>query len=47
MGVLTRAVPPNLAYEVVAECGRVERRHQLLPDRIVVHFVLAMCLFAV
>ncbi|MFE2183530.1 transposase domain-containing protein [Streptomyces sp. NPDC059455] len=32
--------------EVIAECGRTEWRQRLLPDRVVVYFVLAMCLFA-
>ncbi|WP_030274950.1 IS4 family transposase [Streptomyces sp. NRRL B-24484] len=45
LGVLTRAFPPELVDEVVTECGRVERRHRLLPARVVVYFVLAMCLF--
>lgn len=45
LGVLTRAFPPELIDEVVAECGRVEQRHRLLPARVVVYFVLAMCLF--
>ncbi|MFD8480471.1 IS4 family transposase, partial [Kitasatospora sp. NPDC059673] len=45
LGVLTRAFPPELVDEVVAGCGRVERRHRLLPARVVVYFVLAMCLF--
>jgi hypothetical protein len=45
LGVLTRAFPPELVDEVVAECGRVEQRHRLLPARVVVYFVLAMCLF--
>ena len=42
LGVLTRAFPPELVDEVVAECGRVEKRHRLLPARVVVYFVLAM-----
>ncbi len=46
LGVLTRAFPPELVDEVVAECGRVEQRHRLLPARVVVYFVLAMCLFS-
>jgi hypothetical protein len=46
LGVLTRAVPPGLVDEVVAGCGRGEQRHRLLPARVVVYFVLAMCLFA-
>ncbi|BBC91448.1 transposase [Streptomyces rochei] len=45
MGVLTRVFPPELVDEVVAECGRVEQRRRLLPARVVVYFVLAMCLF--
>lgn len=46
LGVLTRAFPPALIDEVVAECGRVEQRRRLLPARVVVYFVLAMCLFS-
>jgi hypothetical protein len=42
LGVLTRALPPELVDEVVAECGRVEQRPRLLPARVVVYFVLAM-----
>ncbi|MFE0643875.1 IS4 family transposase [Streptomyces sp. NPDC058877] len=45
LGVLTRAFPPELIDEVVAGCGRVEQRSRLLPARVVVYFVLAMCLF--
>ncbi|WP_443030952.1 transposase domain-containing protein, partial [Streptomyces sp. CB02400] len=43
--MLTRVFPPELIDEVVAECGRVEQRTRLLPARVVVYFVLAMCLF--
>ncbi|WP_391858252.1 transposase domain-containing protein [Streptomyces silvisoli] len=46
LGVLTRAFPPQLADEVIAECERVEQRRRLLPARLVVYFVLAMCLFS-
>ncbi|MGW1108813.1 transposase domain-containing protein [Streptomyces sp. NPDC002540] len=46
LGVLTQAFPPELVDEVVAECGRAERRQRPLPARLVVYFVLAMCLFA-
>jgi Insertion element 4 transposase N-terminal/Transposase DDE domain len=46
LGVLTRAFPPELVDEVIAECGRVEQRRRLLPARVVVYFVLAMCLFS-
>ncbi|MFI1184139.1 IS4 family transposase [Streptomyces sp. NPDC020799] len=46
LGVLTRVFPPELVDEVVAECGRLEQRSRLLPARVVVYFVLAMCLFS-
>ncbi|MDF3291898.1 IS4 family transposase [Streptomyces silvisoli] len=46
LGVLTRVFPPDLVDEVIAECGRVEQRSRLFPARVVVYFVLAMCLFA-
>jgi hypothetical protein len=46
LGVLTRALPPVLVDEVVAECGRAEQRQRLLPARVVMYFVLAMCLFS-
>ncbi|MFD9420786.1 IS4 family transposase [Streptomyces goshikiensis] len=45
IGVLTRAFPPELVDEVIAETGRAEQRSRLLPARVVVYFVLAMCLF--
>ncbi|MGW1179536.1 IS4 family transposase [Kitasatospora sp. NPDC002543] len=45
IGVLTRAFPPGLVDEVIAETGRGEKRSRLLPARVVVYFVLAMCLF--
>ncbi|MDV9203186.1 transposase domain-containing protein, partial [Streptomyces sp. Wh19] len=32
--------------EVVAECGRTEERQRLLPARVVMYFVLAMCPFS-
>ncbi len=46
LGVLTQAFPPELVDEVIAECGRAEQCHRLLPARMVVYFVLAMCLFS-
>lgn len=46
LGVLTRVFPVELIDEVVAEAGRVERRSRLLPARVTVYFVLAMCLFS-
>ena len=46
LGVLTRVFPPDLVDEVLAECGRVERRHRLLPARVVVYYVLGLALFS-
>jgi Insertion element 4 transposase N-terminal/Transposase DDE domain len=46
IGVLTRVFPPELVDGVVAEAGRAERRHRLLPARVVVYYVLALALFA-
>ncbi|MFE7400277.1 transposase domain-containing protein [Streptomyces sp. NPDC057557] len=46
LGVLTRVFPPELVDEVVVGCGRLEQRSRLLPARVVVFFVLAMCLFS-
>ncbi|MGW7201785.1 transposase domain-containing protein, partial [Streptomyces chryseus] len=46
LGVLTRVFPPGLVDEVIAECGRREQGARLLPARVVVYFVLAMCLFS-
>ncbi|MCX5401288.1 IS4 family transposase [Streptomyces sp. NBC_00102] len=45
LGVLTRTFPPELVDEVITECGRGEQRTRLLPARVVLYFVLAMCLF--
>src|SRR5262245_40469233 len=46
VGLLTRSFPPELVDSVVAECGRSGQRNRLLPARVVVYFVLAMCLFS-
>jgi hypothetical protein len=46
IGVLTRVFAPELVDRVVAEAGRVQQRHRLLPARVVVYYVLAMALFA-
>jgi hypothetical protein len=46
IGVLTTAFPPSLVDGVLARTGRVEQRSRLLPARVVVYFVLAMCLFS-
>jgi Insertion element 4 transposase N-terminal/Transposase DDE domain len=45
VGVLTRLVHRDLVDEVLAETGRVEKRSRLLPARVVVYYVLALCLF--
>jgi hypothetical protein len=45
IGVITRAFPPSVVDEVLARTGRVQQRTRLLPARVVVYFVLAMCLF--
>jgi Insertion element 4 transposase N-terminal/Transposase DDE domain len=46
LGVLTDVFTAELVDEVIATHGRVERRVRLLPSRLVVYFVLALCLFA-
>ena len=46
IGVLTAAFPPSLVDSVLSSTGRVEQRSRLLPARLVVYFVLAMCLFS-
>jgi hypothetical protein len=46
IGVLTATFPPALVDRVIAETGRRERRHRLLPARVVVYLVLALALFS-
>ena len=46
LGVLTRVFPPDLVDRVVADSGRTEVRHRLLPARVVVYYVLALALFS-
>jgi hypothetical protein len=46
LGVLTRTFPPDVIDEVVERTKRKEKRYRLLPARVVVYFVLALCLFA-
>ena len=46
IGVLTKAFPPELIDDVLVATGRGEQRKRLLPARVVVYFVLAMCLFS-
>jgi Insertion element 4 transposase N-terminal/Transposase DDE domain len=43
--VLTRIFHRDLVDEVLAETGRTQRRSRLLPARVVVYYVLALCLF--
>jgi hypothetical protein len=43
--VLTRLLPRDLVDEVIAGAGRREQRRRLLPARVVVYYVLALCLF--
>lgn len=46
LGVLTRTFPPGLIDSVLADTGREQQRHRLLPARLVVYYVLAMSLFS-
>jgi Insertion element 4 transposase N-terminal/Transposase DDE domain len=45
LGELTRIVPFELADAVLEEEGGLERRVRLLPSRVGLYFLLAMCLF--
>jgi hypothetical protein len=45
VGEVTRVVPFELVDAVLEETGARERRLRLLPSRVGVYFVLAMCLF--
>jgi hypothetical protein len=45
IGVLTRIFHRDLVDEVLAATGRQEQRSRLLPARVVVYYVLALCLF--
>ncbi len=46
IGILTKVFTPELVDAAVAKHGRSEQRRRLLPARLVVYFVLALCLFA-
>lgn len=46
VGVLTRTFPPVLVDEVVAGCGRTERRNRSLPARVMAYFSIGMALHA-
>ncbi|WP_409489999.1 transposase domain-containing protein, partial [Amycolatopsis sp. cmx-11-12] len=45
IGVLTRLLDRDLVDEVVTAADRQEKRVRLLPARVVVYYVLALCLF--
>jgi hypothetical protein len=45
LGVLTRLIDRDTVDEVLAKAGRRETRMRLLPARVVVYLVLALCLF--
>ena len=45
IGVLTRLVDRDLVDEVLTGTGRVEQRSRSLPARVVVYYVLGLCLF--
>lgn len=45
IGVLTRIFHRDLVDEVLAQTRRTQRRSRLLPARVVVYYVLALCLF--
>ena len=46
IGLLTRVFPPAVVDAAVAAAGRSEVRSRLLPARVTVYYVLAMCLFS-
>jgi hypothetical protein len=45
IGVLTRLVNRDLVDDVLAETSRMEQRSRSLPARVVVYYVLGLCLF--
>lgn len=45
IGVLTRVLDRDLVDEAVVAADRQEKRRRLLPARVVVYYVLALCLF--
>ena len=45
IGVLTRLIDRDLVDDVLAETGKIEKRSRLPPARVVVYYVLALCLF--
>lgn len=45
IGVLTRVLDRDLVDEAIVAADRQEKRRRLLPARVVVYYVLALCLF--
>ncbi|MFG2934070.1 transposase domain-containing protein [Streptomyces achromogenes] len=45
-GILDKVCTPELVHAAVTKHRRGEIRHRLLPARLVVYFVVALCLFA-
>src|SRR6266568_4132004 len=45
-GVLAQQVPPRLVDEVLEATGRSQQRFRVVPARLGVYFVLALCLFS-
>ena len=45
IGVLTRTFRRDLVNEVLARTRKTQQRSRLLPARVVVYYVLALCLF--
>lgn len=46
IGVLTKTYPPAVVDAAVERAGRQERRHRLLPARVVAYYVMALALFS-
>ncbi|MDT7569767.1 MAG: hypothetical protein QOG76_8391, partial [Pseudonocardiales bacterium] len=45
VGVLTRTFRRDLVDEVLVRTRKTQQRSRLLPARVVVYYVLALCLF--
>lgn len=46
VGVVTKVFPADLVDEVIAECGRTERRHRSLPAQTMAYFAIGLALHA-